>query len=127
MGPLDGVSVVGSVQFVGDQLEGENLFVDLDVRSGDVNLHLWIALLGCQPVANNLKKPAMRYLVFKEIVSLGRAQKDSIGLPCLNSILDLARSSSSLQLGLYHCPHQGSDTGLKATLSRSPSCPSPSP
>ena len=66
MGPLDGVAVVGSVQFVGDQLEGENLLVDLDVRSGDVNLHLWIALLGCQPVANNLKKPAMRYLIFKE-------------------------------------------------------------
>ena len=78
MGPLDGVAVVGSVQFVGDQLEGENLFVDLDVRSGDVNLHLWIALLGCQPVANNLKKPAMRYLVFEEIVSLGRAQQDSM-------------------------------------------------
>ena len=62
MGPLDCVSVVGSVQFVGDQLEGENLFVDLDIRSGDVNLHLWIAFLGCQAVANNLKKPVMRNL-----------------------------------------------------------------
>ena len=80
MGPLHCVSVVGSIQFVGDQLEGENLFVDLDVRSGDINFHLWIALLGCQPVANNLKKPAMSYLeaVFKEIVRFGRAQQDSM-------------------------------------------------
>ena len=78
MGPLDCVSVVGSIQFVGDQLEGENLFVDLDVRSGDVDLHLWIALLGCQAVANNLKKPAMRYLeaVFKGDCQL--SQQDSI-------------------------------------------------
>ena len=62
MGPLDCVPVVGSVQLVGDQLERKNLFVDLHVGSGDVNLNLRIALLGCQPVPNNLKKPDMNYL-----------------------------------------------------------------
>ena len=56
VGPLHCVPVVGSVQLVGDQLERKNLFVDLHVGSGDVNLNLRIALLGCQPVPNNLKK-----------------------------------------------------------------------
>ena len=61
VGPLDSVSVVGGVQLVGDQFERKNLFVDLHIGSRDVNLDLRIALLGCQPVPNNLKKPDMRY------------------------------------------------------------------
>ena len=55
MWPVDGVAVVGALQFVGDQLEGEDLLVDLDVGAGDVHLHLGVALLGCQAIANNLK------------------------------------------------------------------------
>ena len=60
VGPLDGVPVVGGVQLVGDQLEGEDLLVDLDVGAGDVHLHLGVALLGCQAIANNLKNSDIR-------------------------------------------------------------------
>ena len=62
MGPLDCVPVVGGVQLVGDQFEGKNLLVDLHVGSGDVNFYLRIALLGCQAITNNLKKPYLRFL-----------------------------------------------------------------
>ena len=54
--PLDSVPIVGCIQLVGDQFEGKNLLVDLHVGSRDVNFYLWIALLGCQTVANNLRK-----------------------------------------------------------------------
>ena len=55
------MSVIGSIQLVGDQFEGKNLLIDLHVGSRDVNFYLRIALLCCQPVANNLKKPYLRF------------------------------------------------------------------